>query len=165
MKRIIYAFLLIFILITNCTKEVPEAERKLSKSVDEARVRNVIEKFVASYNSGDVRAASEQYDENFQEITSDSLDVVGIESVRTELIGYQRQYPDGKWQIKIDEVIISDGYAFAICSSSFLMPDPVEKRMNPIHSERSIRILRRDRNGSWKIFRYLALPTYSYDEI
>lgn len=154
----------IIILLASCTKEVPETERKLAKSVDESQIRALIENFVNTYNSGDINSASRLFDENYQEITSDSLDIIGADAVRNELENFHKEYPEGKWSIKIDEIILSDGYANVICSGSFYMPDPVEKKMNPVHSERNIRILRKDKATGWKFYRYLSLPTFTFDE-
>ncbi len=155
--------LVFLIVISACTKEVPEAEKRPAKTADETAVRQVIENFVAAYNAGDLEAAVSLFDDAYLGILPDSVNIMGKSEVRNDLLQYLKQYPDGKWEMKIEEVNVSDGYAFAICNGSFLMPDPLEGKMNPIYSERSIRILKKDKYEGWKIYRFLGAPTFSYD--
>lgn len=160
-KLLLISFLLI---ITACTKEVPEAEKKLSKSIEEKTVQETIENFIAAYNSDDIEKAASLFETNYIGVVADSDDVIGIEALRADLIHYRKQYPDGIWKITIDEILISGELAYVFTSGSFLMPDPIEKKMNPIYSERAIRILKKQKGDGWKIFRYLATPMFSYDQ-
>ena len=160
MRILIFTSLLL--IITACTKEVPEAEKKLSKSFEEKSARETVENFVEAYNSNDIAKAASFFENDYRGVAADSDDVVGIDALKNELITYKKQYPDGKWEIKIDEVFISGELAYVFTSGSFLMLDPIERKMNPIYSERAIRILKEQKNDGWKIFRYLATPTFSY---
>lgn len=159
-------FFLLFIIgfAISCTKEVPEREKKSGKSSEEAAVRKVIDDFFLAYNNGDVETAVVMLDQNYRGIVSDSIDVNGIDQAREDLLKYVRQYPNGKWQTNIEEITVGDNFAFVICSSSFMMPGPVENDLSPIYSERSIRVLRKDKIRGWTIFRYLATPTFTYDD-
>lgn len=153
----------IIILISACTKQVPEGEKKLSRSSEEMAVEQTIMNFIEAYNSNDIEKAITFFESDYRGVVSDSDDVVGLDMLRNDLIQYRKQYPGGKWEIRIDEVNISGELAYVFTSGSFLMPDPIEGKMSPIYSERAIRILRKQKNDGWVIFRYLATPTFSYD--
>jgi ketosteroid isomerase-like protein len=75
-----------------------------------------------------------------------------------------KHYPNGKWNIKCEEVNISGEFAYIMTIGSFMVFDPVEKKINPVYSERSIRILKKQKDGAWKIFRYIAVPAFTYDQ-
>ncbi|MDP2035792.1 MAG: DUF4440 domain-containing protein [Ignavibacteria bacterium] len=161
-RTILLSFLLV-LTFSSCTKEVREDEKKSAKTADEAAIREVIENYTTAYNTGDVETAAEFFDSNYLGIVADSEDIVGPDAMRDDLLQYRRQYPEGKWETKIDEITIGDGYAYVICSSSFLMPNPIEKKPSPIYSERSIRVLRKEKTQGWKIYRFLATPTFTYE--
>ncbi len=156
--------LLTVVFISACTKQVPEGEKKLSRSSEEMAVEQTIMNFVEAYNSNDIEKAITFFESDYRGMVSDSDDVVGLDMLGNDLIQYRKQYPGGKWEIKIDEVNISGELAYVFTSGSFLMPDPIEDKMSPIYSERAIRILRKQKNDGWNIFRYLATPTFSYDK-
>ncbi len=163
MKNFILYFFILLILFS-CTKEVPETEKRNVKSIDETAVRELIENYFAAYNAGDIETAAEYFDNNYKVIATDSIDVVGYENAKEDLLQYYRQYPKGKWENNIEEITIGDGYAYVISSGSFLQPDPITNKLEPTYSERSIRILKKDKNKMWKIYRYLSAPTFTYDE-
>lgn len=158
-----YISLILIVVLVACTKEVPEAEKKISKTLEEENVRKLINHFYTAYNSGDIETAVSLIDTNYKGIASDSEDVNGIEAMTNELYQYRNEYPDGKWEINIEELFIENDLAYVIINGSFLMPDPIEKKMNPIYSERSIKILKRYKNEGWKIFRSFSIPTFSYN--
>ena len=162
MKRTL-SFLLLVIGIIACTKEVPEGTKKISKSAEEITAAIIVEDFFVAYNSNDVEKAISFCDADYKEVLPDSDDVVGINGLRNDLARYRKQYPEGKWEIKIEETIVSGEFAYVMSKESFLMPAPVAENMNPIYSERSIRILKRQKDNKWKIFRYIGVPTFSYD--
>ena len=162
MRTIISVMFLL--IITSCTKDVPETEKKFSKSLEEKSARETIENFVAAYNSDNIEKAVSSFEADYKGVVTDSDDVAGLDALRNELLSYRKQYPDGKWEIKFDEILISGELAYIFTSGSFLMPDPIEKKMSPIYSERAIRILKKQKNDGWKIFRYLATPMFSYDQ-
>ncbi|MDH7603654.1 MAG: hypothetical protein QHH13_02020, partial [Melioribacter sp.] len=112
---------------------------------------------------GDIETAVTLIDENYKGMAADSDDVIGVEALTNELYQYRKEYPEGKWEIRIEELSVQNDLAYAIIYGSFLMPDPIEKRMNPIYSERSIKILKKDKNEGWKIFRSLSIPTLTYN--
>ncbi|PKL83053.1 MAG: hypothetical protein CVV24_06930 [Ignavibacteriae bacterium HGW-Ignavibacteriae-3] len=150
--------------LSSCTKEVPETEKKLVKSLDEKYVRETIENYTASYNSNDIEKAVSLFEQDYKGTTGDAEDVVGVEALRNDLIQYRRQYPEGKWQININEINISGELAYVFTTGSFLMVDPIENKMNPVYSERTIKILKKQKNDGWKIYRSLAAPTFTYDK-
>ncbi|MEW6653410.1 MAG: nuclear transport factor 2 family protein [Bacteroidota bacterium] len=163
MIRSTLIFVLLALLFTTCTKEVRENVKISAKSADETYIREVIENYTAAYNAGDIESAIEFIDINYRGMTADSLDIFGQEGIHDDLLQYRRQYPEGKWETKIEEITIGDGYAYVLCSSSFLMPHPIEQKFSPIYSERSVRILKKEKPRGWKIYRYLAAPTFTYD--
>lgn len=158
------AYLFLFALIFSaCTKEVREGEKKSAKSADEALVRELIDNYTTAYNTGDIESAIQLIDINYRGIIADSSDVLGKEGLHDDLLQYRRQYPEGKWETKIEEIVIGNDYAYVFSSSSFLMPHPIDQNLSPIYSERSVRILKKEKTQGWKIFRYLATPTFTYD--
>ncbi len=163
MKRSLSILLLILVMIS-CTKEVPEGTKKISKSADEVNAAKTVEDFFTAYNSNDVEKAISYCDTDYKEAIPDSDDVVGIDGLRNDLVRYRKQYPDGKWEIKIEEVTASGDFAYVMSKGSFMMPSPIAGNINPNYSERSIRILKRQKEGKWKIFRYIGVPTFSYDD-
>lgn len=161
-RTILISLLLVFAFIS-CTKEVREYEKKDAKNADEALIREVIENYTAAYNGGDIETAIEFVDANYRGVIADSSDILGQEGLREDLLQYRRQYPEGKWETRIEEMIIDNSYSYVFCASSFLMPHPIEQKMSPIYSERSVRILKKEKNRGWKIYRYLATPTFTYE--
>jgi ketosteroid isomerase-like protein len=152
-------------LFSACTKQVPEGEKKLSRVSEEKIVEQTIMNFIEAYNANDIEKAVSFFERDYKGIFSDSEeDVIGLDMLRNDLVNYRKQYPNGKWEIKIEEIIISGEIACVFTSGSFSMPDPIEERMSPIYSERAIRILKKQKNDGWNIFRYLATPTFSYDK-
>ncbi len=158
-----YIPIILLLFFTACTKEVPESERKISKAVDEEAIRKLINHFYTAYNTGDIETAITLIDENYKGIVPDSEDVNGIENLTNELYQFKNEYPEGKWEFNIEELLIENNLAYVIMSGSFLMPDPIEKKMSPIYSERSIKILKKEKNEGWKIFRSLSFPTFTYN--
>jgi ketosteroid isomerase-like protein len=163
MIRSIVCLFLIALIFSACTKEVKENEKISAKTVEEALIRELIDNYTHAYNTGDIESAIELIDANYRGIVADSSDVLGKEGLHDDLLQYKRQYPDGKWGTKIEEVVIGNDYAYVFSSSSFLMPHPIEQNLSPIYSERSVRILKKEKTQGWKIFRYLATPTFTYD--
>ena len=130
MKTKISFFLLFLIAFVSCTKDVPEREKKSAKSADEESVRKVIDNYFIAYNAGDIETAVDLLDPNYHGIVSDSIDVIGLDAAREDLLRYNRQYPEGKWEVKIEEITVSDGYSFVLSSGSFLMPNPLKKNQH-----------------------------------
>jgi len=162
--RYIIAILIFLILIPACTKDVPETEKKIIKTADEENARKTIQSFVDAYNSKDLEKALFSFDLNYKGVVADSDNLAGVDALRNELVNSQKKFPEGIWKITIDEEIISGEFAYFICSGSFLMPDVIEKKLNPIYSEKSIRILKKQKDGSWKIYRYVSTPIFTYDQ-
>ncbi len=162
MRKIAFAFFLI--LIAACTKEVPETEKKISRMHEEKSARETLENFITAYNSNEIEKALSFCDLNYKGMINDSDDLGGLDALREDLMHYRKQYPEGKWEIKIEEIIVSGELAYLLTKSSFLMLDPIEKKMNPIYSERAIRILKKQKSDGWKIYRFIATPIFSYDE-
>src|SRR3989339_347554 len=147
--RLIVAILMFLVLITSCTKDVTETKKKKNKTADENKARKTIQNF---------------FDDDYKGVVADSDDLAGVAALRQELTNSQKKFPEGKWEIIIDEINISGEFTYLICNSSFLMPDVIEKKLNPVYSEKSIRILKKQRDGSWKIYRYVSTPIFTYDQ-
>ena len=150
-------------IVSGCTKDVPETEKRISKTLEEESIIQTIKDFVVAYNNNDIEKALSLFDSNYKGVAVDSDEFAGVDALRNELINNRKQYPEGKWEINVDEINISGEFAYILSSGSFLMPDVIEKKMSPVYSEKSIRILKKNKNGIWKIFRYVAVPTFSYD--
>ena len=162
--RLIASVLIVFVLITSCTKDVPEAEKEMIKTADNDNVRKVIQNFTDAYNSNDLDKALSFFDIDYKGVVADSDDLAGIDALRNELINSQKKFPEGKHEIIIYEVNVSGEFAYLICTGSFLMPDVIEKKLNPVYSEKSIRILKKQKDDSWKIYRYISTPVFTYDQ-
>ncbi|MBI5729694.1 MAG: hypothetical protein HY963_01015 [Ignavibacteriales bacterium] len=162
--RLIVAILMFLVLVPACTRDVPEAEKKIIKIADEDNARKTIQSFADAYNSNDLEKAISFFDLDYKSVVADSDALAGVDALRNEIINSQKEFPEGKWEITIDEGNISGEFAYFICSSSFLMPDVIEKNLNPIYSEKSIRILKKQKDGSWKIYRYVSTPIFTYDQ-
>lgn len=163
MKRFLSIMSLMLMLIS-CTKEVPEGTKRVSKSADEINAARIVEDYFAAYNSNDIEKAISFCDSDFKEVLPDSDDVVGIDGLKNDLALYKKQYPEGKWEISIEEVMVSGDLCYVMAKGSFMMPGISTENMNPVYSERSIRILKRQKDNKWKIFRYIAVPTFTYDK-
>lgn len=162
MKRYL-SFLLIIVFAVSCTKEVPEGTKKISKSADEVSAEKTVKDYFDAYNSTDIEKAISFCDPDFKEVLPDSDDIVKIEGLKNDLLRYQKQYPKGKWDVTYEEVTVSGDMGYVMTKGSFMMPGIKAGSMNPVYSERSIRILKRQKDGKWKIFRYIAVPTFTYD--
>ena len=162
--RLVVTLLMFLALITACTKDVPEAEKKIIKSADDDNARITIKGFADAYNRNDLEKALSFFDFDYKGVVADSDDLAGVNAYRNEIINSQKKFPEGKWEIKIDEGDISGEFAYFVCSSSFLMPDVIEKKLSPIYSEKSLRILKKQKDGSWKIYRYVSTPIFTYDQ-
>jgi hypothetical protein len=164
MRTAKYIFIaLSLFLLSSCTKDVPERNKKVVKSSEEVSVSSAISGFIDAYNQNDMVLAATFLDDNYKGIIADSDETVNAQATINDLIRYRRQYPEGKWKIEIEELYMGSEYAYTMTKASFLIPGPVMGSVNPIYSERSIRILRKQKDDSWKIYRYIATPTFSYD--
>jgi len=162
--RLIVATLTLLILVPSCTKDVPETEEKIAKTTDEDNARMTIQNFVDAYNINDLEKAMSFFDSDYKGVVADSDDLAGVGALRQELVNSQKKFPEGKWELMVDEINLSGEFAYLICSGSFLMPDVIEKKLNPVYSEKSIRILKKQKDGSWKIYRYVSTPIFTYDQ-
>jgi ketosteroid isomerase-like protein len=164
MRAIKYFSIILFMcVLASCTKEVPERNKKVIKSSEGVLVASTITGFVDAYNQNDLESAASLLDDNYKGIVADSEETVNAKTTINELKHYRKQYPEGKWEIEIEEVFVSGDYAYTITKASFLVPGPIQGSVNPIFSERSIRILKKQKDDTWKIYRYIAAPTLSHD--
>ncbi|MCL4549581.1 MAG: nuclear transport factor 2 family protein [Bacteroidetes bacterium] len=162
MKRSL-SILILIVIAVSCTKEVPEGTKKVTKSADEINAAKTVEGFFSAYNSNDIEKAISFCDPEFKEVVPDSDDVVKLDGLRNDLLRYKKQYSDGKWEVSIEEVTVSGDMGYVMTKGSFMMPGVGAAKLNPVYSERSIRILKRQKDGKWKIFRYIAVPIFTYD--
>lgn len=164
MKTKIFSLVVLILLLSSCTKEVPEYERKLNSNVDENEVRKKIESYAESYNAGNPDALSNIFDESYVRITPEENDLVGIESFEKEISNYMSQYPGGKWKINIEQVDVSGELASVTTRSIFEMKYSGSDLPSTVYSERSLYILKKHREGTWKIARSMSFPTYTYTD-
>lgn len=158
-----FLFLMLILISAACTKEVPEGTKKLSKSADEINAGKTVEDFYDAYNSNNLDNAIALCEADFKEVLPDSDDMIKIDGLKNDLARYKKQYPEGKWEVTVEEVTVSGEMGYITAKESFMMPGISTGSMNPVYSERSIRILKRQKDGKWKIFRYIAVPTFTYD--
>lgn len=163
MIKKVFLLLAVVLFISACTKEVPENEKRISKSFEENEIRTLIDMYYKSYNDNDIETAVSFFHPEYKGVAADSEDVVGIQALESELYHFRKQYPDGQWDFKIEELYVQNELGYVITSGSFMMPDPIENKMSPRYSERSIRVLRKVKNLGWKIYRSFSVPTFSYD--
>ena len=159
---ILSTFMLVVMLVS-CTKEVPESNKKTAKNTDDIAITKTIDEFFKCYNSNNIDSLTYYLDSEYKGFIPDSDDAVGALSTINDLREYRKRYPDGLWQYKIEEINVGGDFAEVLTNASFMKPGPVSGKLNPIYSERSIRILKRAKDDGWKIFRYMAIPTFSYD--
>lgn len=162
-----YRFLIILLgvaLITSCTKDVPENEKKIARTINESDVRTAIENFTNNYNSGNLEAAAAFLSDDYKAIIPDSDEAINKENYIKEITLLNQQYPDGKWEVKIEEIVLGEDLAIATVLSSFMLPNPIENNMAPSYSERSLKILKKIKNDGWKIIRSSSVPTFTYEE-
>lgn len=152
-----------FLIFFSCTKEVPEAEKNISKSIEENLVRKVVTNYYQSYNSNDIPNAISFFDPDYKGIAAESDDIIGTAMLQDELNEIKKQYPDGKWKFEFEEISLQNNLGYIITQGSFLIPDPIEGGDSPQYSERCLRIVRKTNEGVWKIYRSFSIPIFSYD--
>lgn len=158
-----FAPLFLLILIFSCTKEIPESSRKISKSTQENSVREVVENYFLAFNNQDIESALFFIDTEYRGVVYDSSDIIGADALFAELSKNKNLFEGGKWSNEIEEIIVSGSIAYVRTTSSFLKFDPIEKKDNPVYTEKSFRILKKQKDDSWKIFRYIAVNSFTYD--
>lgn len=163
MKKLLLV-LSVSLFLSGCTKQIHDGEKKVSKSVEENNVINTINGFISAFNSHDIEKAVSFLDLEFKGVVADSDNVIGLIEAKNALNSLMKHYPDGKWNLKYEEINVSGEFAYVMTLGSFMVLDPVENKINPVYSERSIRILKRQKEGSWKIYRYIAIPAYTYEQ-
>lgn len=158
-----FAPLFLLILIFSCTKEIPESSRKISKSTQENSVREVVENYFLAFNNQDIESALFFIDTEYRGVVYDSSDIIGADALFAELTKNKNLFEGGKWSNEIEEIIVSGSIAYVRTTNSFLKFDPIEKKDNPVYTEKSFRILKKQKDDSWKIFRYIAVNSFTYD--
>jgi hypothetical protein len=156
MQRIFIAVTIV-LLLSACTKEVPENDKKLLRSIDEKNVQETIDNYYSAINSGDIEKAASFIDYNFRGVMPDMSEIIGINAFKNNLGSAQIKYQGWKWEIKYNEINILGDYAYSITSASILVNNKAIKKMNDICSEKTIRILKRQKTDGWKIFRSVAV--------
>ena len=159
----LFVFIIGTILLTACTKEVPETEKKSTRSANENDIRNLFLTLESSYNDGVFEKTISEYTNDFCAYDPDSDSSVNLIDYKNELAGYKNRNQESRLKINIEGIFISDDLAAVQTFSSFMMYNPIEKKYSATSSRRSINLLRKIRNDGWKIFRSLSIPAYSYE--
>lgn len=160
LKNILALLLLLFIVA--CTKDVPETDKSIIQTTEKNKINKLIESFYNDFNKGNIDSALTCISQDYKAILSESDEIVGLENYKRELNQYKTEYPEGRWQYSIEEMLIKDGMGYVIILSSFVMPDPLESKGNPVYSERSMKVLLKDSQGEWKIYRSVSVPLFTY---
>ncbi len=161
--RTISPLFILLIIFSSCTKEVPESEKKIVKTTNENEVRSIIEDYFSYFNSGNINASLAVFAEDYSEYIPDADTPIDLTALENNLLNFRSQNPEGKLSVAIEDVFAADELAAVQVFTSYLIPDPVEGKMNPVYSERSIKLLRKNKNTGWKIFRSLSSTAFSYD--
>jgi hypothetical protein len=147
-----------FILITSlilfaaaCTKEIPENEKKSSKSPDEKIINDLLENYFSSINSDNIGKAVLLVDADYREISSDGNNIIGTNSLQNFL--NKQTSSMGKWKIKVEETNVSGEFAFVISEDTFISSNSNLKNHNSAYTIHAIRIMKKQKNDGWKIFR------------
>ncbi len=160
MTRVIFV-ISVLIYITGCTKEVPESDRRLVRSAEETAVQKLIDNYYTAYNNGDIETAISLCDNEFQAIIQDEDESINLLQFEKELQELYSQYPEGKWQVNIEELSVQNDLAYVITKASFFLPDAINEELSAVYSERAIRILKKNKPDGWKIFRLLSVQIFS----
>lgn len=163
MNRKILSLLSLIIIVSACTKEIPEAERKQDKNIEQAAVRAAIQNWETAYNSGDLESALDFYEYDYRAMLADSNDISGRDELARDLGQFMKEYPGGKWQINIDEINSAGDLAYVFYTGVFTSDGDPASAGNPLYSERGIKILKKSKIGGWKFFRSMSMPVFSYD--
>lgn len=158
-QLLVYISASIFI-FTYCTKEIPEAERKTPRT-EEARLKKTIELWADFYNNGDLENLINLYTDDYVESMPNDNDIIGIDKIRSELSQYMSQYTGGKWKLTVEEIQVSEDFAFARINGEFEMN--YGKLPTTIYSERSLKIFKKQKNTGWKLYRTMRIPSFTYD--
>lgn len=161
--RKLFLFILLIVFAVSCTKEVPETEKKSAKAAYEKDIRKIIETYADTFNSGNTENAFMLFAEDFKAVVPDSDNALDLATYKNNLQRFRKQYPDGKLQITIEEVFVSEELGAVQLFTSYMAPDVLNGKLAPIYSERSIILLRKIKYDGWKIFRSLGTPAFSYD--
>ncbi|AFN74061.1 hypothetical protein MROS_0820 [Melioribacter roseus P3M-2] len=160
LKKLSMLALILFMLA--CTKEVPESDKNIIQTTEKKKIVKLIETFYDNFNRGNIDSALTAVSKNYKGIVSEAEEISGVENYRKELFQYKTAYPEGRWKYSLEELFVRDGIGYVILLSSFVVPDPVEAQGNPIYSERSMKVLVKNSEGNWKIYRSVSVPVFTY---
>ncbi|MGK9368414.1 hypothetical protein ACSSWA_05900 [Melioribacter sp. Ez-97] len=152
----------LILIMLACTKEVPETEKNILQTTEKKKIVKLIDSFYGNFNRGNIDSALTAVSKNYKGIVSEAEEISGVENYRKELFQYKTAYPDGRWKYSLEELFVRDGIGYVIILSSFVVPDPVEPEGNPIYSERSMKVLLKNNEGEWKIYRSVSVPVFTY---
>ena len=161
MKNLV-PLLIIISFVVSCTKEVPESEKKIARSTSENEIKSLIDSFVVSFNSGEFDKMHLYFAADYSGYIPDSDTAISLTEYKNELQKLHDRYPDGKLQVNVEDINVSEELAAVQTFSSFMTYDPIEGKSSPLSSERSIKLLRKAKNDGWKIIKSLSIPAFSY---
>jgi hypothetical protein len=95
MKKLIIVISVILFTV-GCTKQTPEGEKKISKSIEENNVISTINNFISAYNSHDIEKTISFLDLNYKGIVVDSDNVVDVTEAKNAFYNLMKHYPDGR---------------------------------------------------------------------
>ena len=144
------------LLLSACTKEVPESDKKMAKSIDDKNVQETIDSYYHALNSGDIEKAASLMDNNFRGILPDMSEITGINSFKDNLKLFLAKYPGCKWDVKTTEINTYGDIAYSSTTASMTVNNQTTKKID-IYTEKAVRILKKQKNDGWKFFRFITL--------
>ena len=161
MKNIVL-LISIVMFVSACTKEVPETGKKLTKEIGEKEINEIFDQFTSNFNDGRLDSAFSFYSQDFTAYGPHFDSTVNLEKFTDDIKSYRMQNADKKLIIKIEDISLSEELAAVQSLDSFYAFDPVENKMVPVFSEKSIWLLKKNKSGNWKIFKVLSAQIESY---
>ena len=162
MRNVLLLFAFLF-LLSSCTKEVPESEKKTTKYIVDFEVRKVIDNISTHFNSREIDSALTSFSKDYSEFVPDADSARSLNVLKNDWQNFISQNPKGEMQTIIEDVFVSEGLAAVQTFTSYMVINPLDGKLIPAYSERSIKLLRNSKDENWKIFRSLSSTAFSYD--
>jgi len=102
-RKVLYlnlSVLIIFVFITGCQQQKPDASQEL---------KPVVDKYIEAWNNGNFDSFNAIFDSNFVHHENQSPEIKGIEGIEKLISGFRAAYPDGK--LVLEEEVYSENKA------------------------------------------------------